>query len=90
MDSRLRRWQPREWMNEELRELRCPGCRSIDWTHDGFALREAKDGTVTRERLQPSGGPTADCWSCTQCGHDIPYPATLARDLTRAQVAHPE
>ena len=69
-----------------LDATRCPACRSLDWTRDGFHIRERREGRLERRRLAPArdgAGP----WVCARCLYRAPVWGYLAAHLNAAQAA---
>jgi hypothetical protein len=66
--------------------IRCPGCHGLDWTRDGFRIRELHHGDVERRRVAPpldGAGP----WICGHCRYRAPVWGYLAAKLNAAQAA---
>ena len=76
-------------MDETLR-LRCPACRAIDWSRDGFTMAVDINGELHRVRVHAAerGGATNDPWSCDRCGFQPEHDGDLARHLLQIQQAY--
>ena len=78
----------RRKMDESLR-LRCPVCRAIDWSRDGFTMAVDINGELHRVRINaadPAGA--GDPWSCDRCGFEPADGGDLARHLLQFQHAY--
>jgi len=72
---------------DDLLEVRCPDCRSLDWFRDGFVMHEAPAGGVLRQRLTPSSE-RANPWACARCGYEVRGDTLLHRRLSAIQTVH--
>jgi hypothetical protein len=78
---------------DETLKLRCPECKAIDWSRDGFRIAmDPTTGQLVRRRIAPSGSSDVHeaAWSCAQCGHGLFGGTTIAGALHALRIAHLE
>ena len=69
-------------MDATLR-ARCPTCRAINWSRDGFTMAVDVNGELHRVRAKPSSS-SADAetrWTCGRCGFRPDDDSDLVRNL---------
>jgi len=73
-------------MDAKLR-LRCPKCRAIDWSRDGFTMAVDINGELHPLRVTPADSARDDTarWTCERCGYQPPDDDDLAEHLTEME-----
>jgi hypothetical protein len=69
-------------MDATLR-ARCPSCRAINWSRDGFTMAVDVNGELHRVRAVPAGS-TVDAdteWTCGRCGYRPAEDSDLVQNL---------
>lgn len=66
--------------------LRCPSCKGLDWSRDGFRVRQLTEGDVERRRVAPGRDGTGP-WVCERCLYRAPVSGYIAAQLNAAQAA---
>ena len=74
----------------DVSDLNCPDCLAVNWTRDGFGVRQHPDGSIERHRLGPSGMALDDRWHCASCGAVVREQTPVDQELRSIQYAHPE
>lgn len=77
-------------MDADLR-LRCPICRAIDWSRDGFTMAVDINGELHPIRVtdaDPTAAPDTP-WECGRCGFHPAYPSDLGHALEEMQQSIP-
>lgn len=78
-------------MDVNLR-IRCPICRAINWSRDGFTMAVDINGELHPIRISANDPnlPADASWQCERCGYRPAYPGDLAHALDRMETEFDE